>query len=165
MHIRTQLVMSEDLRLWEHPFEVDQQVMERDALLRGARIGGDAILVQSALVADSDGMQVEPFCMRPDLMQRSAMMEHPVAGDVKMITYVPESALQVAATELFDGEGNIAARCAAMDDEHFNLAWQVLSGHDQIQDVMPIVPAMVVNTVMTISMIFFQIPRFITGVF
>ncbi len=122
MHVRAQLVMPENPCIRKHPLEINDQVMERDALLRGARIGGDTVLVQSSLVADPDGMQVEASCVRPDPVQRSAMVEHPVAGDVKMVAYVAEAALQVAFAELFDGEGSIAARCAAMDYEHFDLA-------------------------------------------
>ncbi len=127
MHIRAQLVMPENPCIRKHPLEIDQQVMQRDALLRGACIGRDALLVQPALVTDPDGMQVEAFCVRPDLMQRSAMVEYPVSGDVEMVAYFVEAALEVAFAELFDGEGSIAARCAAMDYEHFDLAWQVLS--------------------------------------
>ena len=55
--------------------------------------------------------------MSSRLVYRSAMVNCTITGDVKMITDVPKAAFQMTMTELFHGEGNIAARRAAMNHQ------------------------------------------------
>ena len=63
--------------------------------------------------------------MRPWFRYRPAMVKFPIAGDVKMITYILETSLQMTLSKLFYGEGNIAARCAAMNHQQLNLTWEI----------------------------------------
>ena len=53
------------------------------------------------------------------------MVKFPITGDVKMIPYVLETSLQVTLSKLLYGEGNIAARRAAMNHQQLNLTWEI----------------------------------------
>ena len=64
--------------------------------------------------------------MRSRFRYRSAMVKFPIAGDVKMITYILETSLQMTLAKLLYGEGNIAARCAAMNHQQLNLSREIL---------------------------------------
>ena len=55
--------------------------------------------------------------MRPWFRYRPAMVKFPIASDVKMITYILETSLQMTLSKLLYSEGNIAARCAAMNHQ------------------------------------------------
>lgn len=63
--------------------------------------------------------------MRTGLRYRATMMKFPVTGDVKMIPYIFETSLQVTLSKLLYGEGNIAARRAAMNHQQLNLTWEI----------------------------------------
>ena len=64
--------------------------------------------------------------MRPWFRYRPAMVKFPIAGDVKMITYILETSLQMTLSKLLYGEGNIAARRAAMNHQQLNLTWEIV---------------------------------------
>lgn len=63
--------------------------------------------------------------MRAGFRYRATMMKFPIAGDVKMIPYILETSLQMTLSKLLYGEGNIAARRAAMNHQQLNLTWEI----------------------------------------
>ena len=63
--------------------------------------------------------------MRPWFRYRPTMVKFPITGDVKMIPYVLETSLQMTLSKLLYGEGNIAARRAAMNHQQLNLTWEI----------------------------------------
>ncbi len=70
-------------------------------------------------------MPVETSHMRTGFRYGTAMMQFPVAGDVKMIPYIVETSLQMTLSDLLYSEGNIAARCAAMNHQQLNLTREI----------------------------------------
>ncbi len=63
--------------------------------------------------------------MRARLRYRATMVKFSITGDVKMIPYIFETSLQVTLSKLLYGEGNIAARRAAMNHQQLNLTWEI----------------------------------------
>ena len=106
-------------------FENCQQVKQRKTLRLCSRIRRTAFFIQSTFIADSNTVPVESSHMRPWFRYRPAMVKFPIAGDVKMITYILETSLQMTLAKLLYGEGNIAARCAAMNHQQLNLTWEI----------------------------------------
>lgn len=64
--------------------------------------------------------------MRTGLRYRATMVKFSITGDVKMIPYILETSLQVTLSKLLYGEGNIAARRAAMNHQQLNLSREIL---------------------------------------
>ena len=64
--------------------------------------------------------------MRTGLRYRATMVKFSITGDVKMIPYILETSLQVTVSKLLYGEGNIAARCAAMNHQQLNLTGEII---------------------------------------
>ena len=95
MHIRAQLIVPDNRGIRIFSFQLFEQGRQRGVLGMGAGIRRDALFVQAALVTDADRMQIETFGMRADVGDRATMMEHPVTGNVKMITDAGEAALTV----------------------------------------------------------------------
>ena len=106
-------------------FENRQQVKQRKTLRLRSRICRTAFFIQSTFIADSNTVPVESSHMRSRFRYRPAMVKFPIAGDVKMITYILETSLQMTLSKLLYGEGNIAARCAAMNHQQLNLTWEI----------------------------------------
>lgn len=125
MNRSTKLIMSHDLRFWILMFENRQQVKQRKTLCLCSRICRTAFFIQSTFIADSNTVPVESSHMRSRFRYRPAMVKFPIAGDVKMITYILETSLQMTLAKLLYGEGNIAARCAAMNHQQLNLTWEI----------------------------------------
>ena len=78
------------------------------------------------------------------------MVKCPITGDVKMIPYVLETSLQVTLSKLLYGEGNIAARRAAMNYQEAYLPIILIetSRRHNEQALMPSAPAMALATAM-----------------
>jgi len=91
-----------------------EQGAEGGALRLGACVGRMAVGGEAALVADADAVLVEPLGMCPFLMERTAGMDHAVAGDVEVVADVGKAAGQVVAAAVFQRVGMVAAGGAAM---------------------------------------------------
>lgn len=126
MNRSTKLIMPHDLRFRILMFENRQQVKQRKTLRLRSRVCRTAFFIQSTFIADSNTVPVESSHMRSRFRYRPAMVKFPIAGDVKMITYILETSLQMTLSKLFYGEGNIAARCAAMNHQQLNLSGEIL---------------------------------------
>ena len=125
MNRSTKLIMPHDLCFRILMFENRQQVKQRKTLRLRSRICRTAFFIQSTFIADSNTVPVESSHMRSRFRYRPAMVKFPIAGDVKMITYILETSLQMTLSKLLYGEGNIAARCAAMNHQQLNLTWEI----------------------------------------
>ena len=125
MNRSTKLIMPHDLRFWILMFENRQQVKQCKTLRLCSRICRTPFFIQSTFIADSNTVPVESSHMRTRFRYRSAMVKFSIAGDVKMIPYILETSLQVTLAKLLYGEGNIAARRAAMNHQQLNLTWEI----------------------------------------
>ena len=126
MNRGTKLIMSRYLRLRILMPENRQQIDQGKTLCGSSCIRRFAIFIQSAFIADSDTMPVESTHMSTHLRDGTAMVKNSVTGDVKMIPYILETSLQVTLSKLLYGEGNIAARRAAMNHQQLNLSGEIL---------------------------------------
>lgn len=122
----TQLIMPHNLCFRILMFENRQQIKQREALRLCPRICRATILIQSAFITYPDAVPVETSHVRAHFRYRAAMMHLPVPGDIKMIADILEAPLQMTLPKLLYGEGNIAARRAAMNHQQFNLAWEIM---------------------------------------
>lgn len=118
------------------------------------RIGGNAVFIQSAFVADADALVVPTGRMGAYLMHGAADVDLTVTGDVEMITYIGESSLQMAAAEGFHRKITVAARGATMNYQEAHLPIVLIEtscchAYRPPQDVMPNTPASAVATVIT----------------
>ena len=118
------------------------------------RVGGNAVFVQSAFVADADALVVPSGGMGAYLMNGTADVDFPVAGDVEMITYTGESPLQMTAAEGFHRKITVAARGATMNYQEAHLPIVLIEtscchAYRPPQDVMPNTPVSAVATVIT----------------
>ncbi len=91
------------------------QVEQRPLLRFGTCIGRFALGSQATFVADANRVKVEALCVGTDSVQPSGVMHQPIRFDVEVIADAVEPALLVADFQHIGIEGNIAARCAAMD--------------------------------------------------
>ena len=82
--------MSHDQCTGKATLQFPDQLSERLFLRDGPRVLGMPCGVQSAFVADADGMPVMPLAVCTGLLQRPSRVDHAVAGDVEMITDVAE---------------------------------------------------------------------------
>ena len=64
-----------------------EERLQRVLLRRGSGIGRVPVLVQSALIANPDGMGIVVAGMGTNLVLRTAGIDNPVLGDVEVITY------------------------------------------------------------------------------
>lgn len=70
--------------------QLPEQIQKCTPLGISTSISGKAVLVQPALIANTDTQVVPSGGMRPNLVGRPAAMQLPVAGDVEMIANVSE---------------------------------------------------------------------------
>lgn len=122
----TQLIMPHNLCFRILMFENRQQIKQREALRLCSRICRATILIQPAFITYPDTVPVETSHVRTGLRYWATMVKFPIAGDIKMIADILEATLQMTLPKLLYGEGNIAARRAAMNHQQFNLAWEIM---------------------------------------
>lgn len=125
MNRSAELIMPQDLRIRILMSENRQQVEQCEALRLCPRVCRATLLIQSAFITNSNAMPVETPDMRAGFRYRSAMMQFPVAGDVKVIPNIVEPSLQMALPDLLHSEGDIAARRAAMNHQQPNLTREI----------------------------------------
>ncbi len=124
------------LRLRVQLFQIIYQTAHRSFLSAGARIGQTSFRIHPACIADADAPAVQSGRMASRQAQRIKVMRAPALGYIKVVRiYIPHMLR------------------AAVEDDKFDFPHAT-------QEVMPSVPATVVNTVMNISRIFFQIVLF-----
>ena len=99
--------------------------MHRVYLPFGTGIGRPPVTVKSALIANTDTCLIKAFRMSSYPFNGAGSLDVAIFPDIKVIADILESALQVALPKLLYGEGNIAARCAAMNHQQLNLTWEI----------------------------------------
>ena len=93
-----------------------QQGVESGFLLRGARVGRNAIRGKTTLVAHADRMLVVVPGMCSGQVLMTGLVHVAVAGDIIVVAGEPETGV-VAGDEVLNGEPAVAARGAAVNDD------------------------------------------------
>ena len=98
-----------------------------DGQLVGVAIVGRPV---SRYLDDGQTLEVNRLCTDGtknacSMLYAAAWRAARAMGYRKMITYILETSLQMTLSKLFYGEGNIAARCAAMNHQQLNLTWEI----------------------------------------
>lgn len=112
-----QVAVTDDLRLGIVRAEAPQKLLHRLLLRLRARVGGIAVPVESALVADTYGAGVVAAGMGACLLLGAAGIDHAVAGDVIMIADTSEAARPVARLQCLHGEILVLARGGTVNDD------------------------------------------------
>ena len=118
-----QLAVAQDVGIGVVYLQAAEQGDEGSTLGRGAGVGGAALLVESAFVADADGMGIVVAGVHTHLGLVAGLVHLTVTLDVVVIAYalVVETGV-VTGTEHFDGEALVAARGAAVNDNEIDLS-------------------------------------------
>lgn len=77
-----QITMSDDLSIRKHLMEDGLQVSQSLRLSRRAGVAGQSVLVQPALIADTDGAMVVWHGMSPDLKLHAVLRHRAVTADI-----------------------------------------------------------------------------------
>ena len=80
-----ELTMSDNLGIRIVLFQRDEQCVESELLGRCAGVGGAALLIETTLVADADGVGVVVAGVCADHLLGTAEVQLSVAGDVVMV--------------------------------------------------------------------------------
>ena len=148
--IRAKLVVPQDAGMRIVRLQLAEEVQQGAPLGVGAGVGGTALFVLSALVADADAVVVPAGGMGADVVDGAATVYLAVAGDVEMVANIGKTTLQVAAAQGFDREIGIATCRAAMDHQEADLPVVLVeaAAYHPAQALMPKVPAMALATAM-----------------
>jgi len=84
-------------------FQTFQQSLERFFLFRSTGIGWSVTGIQSAFVADADAVGIVARGMRTHLVESTAGMNYPVAGDVVVIADIGEATGTMVTTAVVHG--------------------------------------------------------------
>lgn len=79
---RRQIPMTDNLGIRKHLMEDGQQVSQSLRLSRRAGVAGQSVLVQPALIADTNGAMVVWQGMSPDLKQHAVLRHRAVTADI-----------------------------------------------------------------------------------
>ena len=116
-----QVAVAQNQRLGVVFAQVFQQGPEGGLLLWGAGVLGTALGVQSALVADADGVLVVVAGVGADEVLVACLVHLAVAGDVVVVAGESEPAV-VAGDERRHREGLVLPRRTAVNDYQINLS-------------------------------------------
>ena len=148
--IRAELAVSQDAGVRIVRLQLAEQIEERTLLGVGAGVGGTALLVQTAFVADADAVVVPAGGMGTDVMDGTATVYLAVAGDIEVVANLSKTTLQVATAQSLYREIDIATRRAAMDYQEADLPVVLVeaAGYHPAQALTPKAPAMALATAM-----------------
>ena len=111
-----QLAVADNLGIGVVDLQGAEQGDEGCLLGRGTGVGGTALLIEAALVADADGVSVVVAGMGTDLLFWTALVELTVAGDVVVVAAAFPAAGLVHLVELLHGNVLVRSRCRAVKD-------------------------------------------------
>ena len=77
--------MPDDQCLREQPMQFRQHPPEGSFLLRCPGVGTLPMLIQSTLIADTDGVAVVPLAVSTSLLDRASVLDGPIPSDDEMI--------------------------------------------------------------------------------
>ncbi len=120
----------------EHPFQFAQQGGERGFLRRCAGVGGAAVGIQPAFVADAYGVAVVVQAVCADAFQRTSAVNGAVARQVEVVADVAEAAVaDVVAAAIVKAQAHALRRGRAVNDEERD------GSHRPMQELRPNTPA------------------------
>ena len=140
-----EVVVAEDAGIGMGFLQATEQAQQGALLLRRAGVGGVAMLVEAAFVADTERMTVVANGVGTDQLLMARLVDMSVAGDVVVVTRESES-FRVTADEGCHGKVLVRARGRIVDDNHIN------ASHDCTKNEL----MMAVSTVMVNWMMVFQ---------
>ena len=116
-----QVVVTDDLGLRVGQFQTLQEVVEGGFLRRCTGIFVAPLWVESAFVADANGVLVVVAGVGPSHFLRTTEMDFSIAGYIVVVAATGIAFGSMTAVEVFEAEGLITARCAAVqhDQLHF----------------------------------------------
>ena len=120
-----QVAMAQDLGIGIIHAQAMQQFLHRHFLCQGTGVGGMAVRVESALIADTYGVGVVVAGMSPCDALRPAGIEGAVLGDVIVIADGVEAACLMTGFQLFNSEVLVHSRGAAMHHNQIDVSHDI----------------------------------------
>ena len=120
-----QVAVAQDLGIGIIHAQAMQQFLHRHFLCQGTGVGGMAVRVESALIADTYGVGVVVAGMSPCDALRSAGIEGAVLGDVIVIADGVEAAGLMTGFQLFNSEVLVHSRGAAMHHNQIDVSHDI----------------------------------------
>ena len=120
-----QVAMPQDLGIGIIHAQAMQQFLHRHFLCQGTGVGGMAVRVESALIADTYGVGVVVAGMSPCDALRPAGIEGAVLGDVIVIADGVEAASLMTGFQLFNSEVLVHSRGAAMHHNQIDVSHDI----------------------------------------
>ena len=117
--------MAQDLGIGIIHAQAMQQFLHRHFLCQGTGVGGMAVLVESALIANTYGVGVVVAGMSPCDSLRPAGIEGAVLGDVIVIADGVEAAGLMTGFQLFNSEVLVDSRGAAMHHNQIDVSHDI----------------------------------------
>ncbi len=121
-----QLAVTDDLGIRIVHLQRPEQVEHRGLLGRSTRIGGSASLVETALVADANGMGIVVAGMGPDHLLGPAEVQLSVTGDVVVVAAALPATGLVHLVEHSQRQVLVGTARRAMDDNQVNFSHRSL---------------------------------------
>ena len=111
-----EISMTENLRFGIQGVELLEKLCHRGLLQDCASVGGIAMRVETALVADADAVEVVTLDMGTRLARRTTRINRAVLREVEVVADVgPVVLLNVAAAKGLYREITVGSRCRTMD--------------------------------------------------
>ena len=101
-------------------FQRDEQRVEGEFLGRCAGVGGAAFLIETALVADADGVGIIMPGVGADHLFRTTEVQLSVAGDVVVVAAALPATCLVHLVEPFQRNMLVRSRCRAVNDNQID---------------------------------------------
>ena len=120
-----QVAVAQDLGIGIIHAQAMQQFLHRHFLCQGTGVGRMAVLVESALIADTYGVGVVVAGMSPCDSLRPAGIEGAVLGDVIVIADGVEAAGLMTGFQLFNSEVLVHSRGAAMHHNQIDVSHDI----------------------------------------
>lgn len=120
-----QVAVAQDLGIGIIHAQAMQQFLHRHFLCQGTGVGGMAVRVESALIADTYGVGVVVAGMSPSDALRPAGIEGAVLGDVIVIADGVEAACLMTGFQLFNSEVLVHSRGAAMHHNQIDVSHDI----------------------------------------
>ena len=120
-----QVAMAQDLGIGIIYAQAMQQFLHRHFLCQGTGVGGIAIRVESALIADTYGVGIVVAGMSPFDALRPAGIEGAVLGDVIVIADGVEAACLMTGFQLLHSEVLVHSRGAAMHHNQIDVSHDI----------------------------------------
>ena len=120
-----QVAVAQDLGIGIIHAQAMQQFLHRHFLCQGTGVGGMAVRVESALIADTYGVGVVVVGMSPSDALRPAGIEGAVLGDVIVIADGVEAAGLMTGFQLFNSEVLVDSRGAAMHHNQIDVSHDI----------------------------------------